>query len=95
MMLLTENERRLVVEAAFAGINHGLQRQVRAILPALSLLVMDASLQALCRAVLLVGLNEFDEARQTLANVVLPEPEAATLKTIVNRTITGVFYEHD
>ncbi|MGG1905377.1 EscG/YscG/SsaH family type III secretion system needle protein co-chaperone [Enterobacter ludwigii] len=78
-MMLTENERRLVVEAAFAGINHGLQRQVRAILPALPLLVENTSLQALCRAVLLAGLNESALARQTLADVALPEAE--TVKT--------------
>ncbi len=79
MMLLTENERRLVVEAAFAGINHGLQRQVQAILPALPLLVADNSVQAVCRAVLLAGLNESEQARLALAEVVLPEAES--LKT--------------
>ncbi|EHM45825.1 SsaH family type III secretion protein [Yokenella regensburgei ATCC 49455] len=78
-MMLTEKERRLVVEAAFAGINHGLQRQVRAILPALPLLVENTSLQALCRAVLLAGLNESALARQALADVALPEAE--TVKT--------------
>lgn len=78
-MMLTEKERRLVVEAAFAGINHGLQRQVRAILPALPLLAENTSLQALCRAVLLGGLNESALARQALADVVLPEAE--TVKT--------------
>lgn len=78
-MMLTEKERRLVVEAAFAGINNGLQRQVRAILPALPLLVDNTSLQALCRAVLLAGLNESALARQALADVALPEAE--TVKT--------------
>ena len=78
-MMLTEKERRLVVEAAFAGINHGLQRQIRAILPALPLLVENTSLQALCRAVLLAGLNESALARQALADVALPEAE--TVKT--------------
>nr|WP_255483425.1 EscG/YscG/SsaH family type III secretion system needle protein co-chaperone [Cedecea sp. P7760] len=77
--MLTEKERRLVVEAAFAGINHGLQRQVHAILPALPLLVENTSLQALCRAVLLAGLNESALARQALADVALPEAE--TVKT--------------
>lgn len=74
-MMLTEKERRLVVEAAFAGINHGLQRQVHAILPTLPLLVENTSLQALCRAVLLAGLNESALARQALADVALPEAE--------------------
>lgn len=78
-MMLTEKERRLVVEAAFAGLNHGLQRQVRTILPALPLLVENTSLQALCRAVLLAGLNESALARQALADVALPEAE--TVKT--------------
>ncbi|EHT97951.1 EscG/YscG/SsaH family type III secretion system needle protein co-chaperone [Pantoea stewartii] len=64
-----------MAEAAFAGINHGLQRQVRAILPALPLLVENTSLQALCRAVLLAGLNESVLARQALADVALPEAE--------------------
>lgn len=75
-MMLTEKERRLVVEAAFAGINHGLQRQVQAILPALPLLVENTSLQALCRAVLLAGLNESVLAHRALADVALPEAEA-------------------
>lgn len=74
-MMLTDKERRLVVEAAFAGINHGLQRQVHAILPALPLLVDDTSLQALCRVVLLIGLNEPAQARQALSDVALPEAE--------------------
>lgn len=78
-MMLTEKERQLVVEAAFAGINHGLQRQVRAILPALPLLVENTSLQALCRAVLLAGLNESELARKAIADVTLPEAE--TVKT--------------
>ncbi|BFT83954.1 EscG/YscG/SsaH family type III secretion system needle protein co-chaperone [Enterobacter ludwigii] len=78
-MMLTEKVRRLVVEAAFAGINHGLQRQVHAILPALPLLVENTSLQAICRAVLLAGLNEPALARQALADVALPEAE--TVKT--------------
>ena len=68
-----------MVEAAFAGINHGLQRQVHAILPALPLLVENTSLQALCRAVLLAGLNESTLARKALADVALPEAE--TVKT--------------
>lgn len=74
-MMLTQKERRLVVEAAFAGINHGLQRQVHAILPALPVLVENKSLQALCRSVLLVGLNEYALARHSLAGVALPEAE--------------------
>ncbi len=75
-MMLTEKERQLVVEAAFAGINHGLQRQVRGILPALPLLVEDTSLQALCRAVLLAGLNKSVQAHRALADVAPPEAEA-------------------
>lgn len=74
-MMLTENERRLVVEAAFAGINHGLQRQVHAILSAMPLLVENTSLQALCRVVLLAGLNESSLARLALAEIALPEAE--------------------
>jgi len=74
-MMLTENERRLVVEAAFAGINHGLQRQVHAILPAMPFLVENTSLQALCRVVLLAGLNESSLARLALAEIALPEAE--------------------
>ncbi|KML18209.1 type III secretion protein [Leclercia adecarboxylata] len=80
-MMLTDKERQLVVEAAFAGINHGLQRQVHAILPALPLLVENTSLQALCRAVLLAGLNESALARQALADVALPEAE--TVKVLL------------
>lgn len=74
-MMLTEKERRLVIEAAFAGINHCLQRQVHAILPALPLLVENTNLQALCRAVLLAGLGESTQARQALSDVTLAEAE--------------------
>jgi type III secretion system SsaH family protein len=70
MTLLTTNERRLLVETAFAGINHGLQRQVRAMLPALPQLV------AVCLAVLLAGLDEPERARQILADINLPEAES-------------------
>ncbi|AJJ63127.1 EscG/YscG/SsaH family type III secretion system needle protein co-chaperone [Yersinia aldovae] len=76
MILLTTSERQLLVEVAFAGINHGLQRQVRAMLPALPQLVADKDMQAVCLAVLLAGLDEPERARQTLADVNLPEAES-------------------
>ncbi|MEY4475372.1 MAG: hypothetical protein RL248_1139 [Pseudomonadota bacterium] len=76
MTLLTTNERRLLVETAFAGINHGLQRQVRAMLPALPQLVADKDMQAVCLAVLLAGLDEPERARQILADINLPEAES-------------------
>ncbi|MDN6448182.1 MAG: EscG/YscG/SsaH family type III secretion system needle protein co-chaperone [Enterobacterales bacterium] len=75
-MTLTDNERRLLVETAFAGINHGLHRQVRAMLPALLYLVPDKEMQAVCFAVLLAGLNEPEQARQALVDINLPEAES-------------------
>lgn len=75
MTLLTDSERRLLVETAFAGINHGLHRQVRAILSALPYLVADENTQALCRGVLLAGLNEPEQASRILADIALPEAE--------------------
>jgi len=72
---LTTNERRLVLEAAFAGVNHRLHQQVQAILPALPLLVADDELQAVCRAILLTGLNQPECAHQTLTDISLPEAD--------------------
>ncbi|NLS55320.1 EscG/YscG/SsaH family type III secretion system needle protein co-chaperone [Hafnia alvei] len=74
-MTLTDNERRLLVETAFAGINHGLHRQVRAMLPAVPYLVPDKEMRAVCLAVLLAGLDEPELARQTLVDITLPEAE--------------------
>lgn len=75
MTLLTVAERQLVLEAAFAGINHGLERQVRAMLPAIPLLVADKDACAICCAILLVGLNESPHASQFLAGVGAPDAE--------------------
>ncbi|OSN10906.1 EscG/YscG/SsaH family type III secretion system needle protein co-chaperone [Lonsdalea iberica] len=76
MILLTDGERRLLVETAFAGINHGLHRQVRAMLPAIPYLVTDKNMRAVCLGVLLAGLNEPERARQILTDTTLPEAES-------------------
>jgi len=76
MMPLTDAERRLLVETAFAGINHGLQRQVRAILPAFPCLVADENLRAICLAILFAGLNEPGRARQLLVGMEIPEADS-------------------
>lgn len=75
MTSLTVAERQLLVEAAFAGINHGLLHQVRAFLPALPLLVADRDTCAICHAVLLLGLNESEQAKRVLASVHIPEAD--------------------
>lgn len=75
MTLLTAAERQLLLEVAFAGVNHGLLHQVRAMLPALPFLVADKDTRAVCQAVLLVGLNEPEQARCALEGVALPEAQ--------------------
>lgn len=72
---LSDEERRLLLEVMFAGVNHSLMCQVHGMLPALSILVPDKKLQSVCLAVLLVGLNRPLKAVQILAGVDLPEAE--------------------
>lgn len=74
--LLTVSERRLLLEAMFAGVNHNLLRQVHGMLPSLPMVVPDTELQAVCLALLLAGLNEPLKAGQILAKVDLPEAVA-------------------
>lgn len=82
MTLLSDQERRLVVEAAFAGVNHGLLPQSRVILAALPLLVPDDTLCHLCQALLHAGLNEGSEAKQILSRIDLPQ--ANTLSQLLD-----------
>lgn len=79
MKMLTDDARRLVVEAAIAGGNHGLVSQVQAILPALPLLIPESNARAICEAVLLFSLHRHDEARTLLQGIALPE--AAVLES--------------
>lgn len=69
MSVLTSAERRLLLETAFAGVNHGLLRQVRAIVPVVPNLVSDSDACAVCMAVLLLGLDEPEEAMLALEHV--------------------------
>ncbi|MFT8211843.1 MAG: EscG/YscG/SsaH family type III secretion system needle protein co-chaperone [Symbiopectobacterium sp.] len=73
MTVLTASERRLLLEAAFAGANHGLLRQVSAILPVVPNLVTNADDCAVCTAVLLLGMNTPEEAKRVLEQVNTPE----------------------
>ncbi|WP_074013873.1 EscG/YscG/SsaH family type III secretion system needle protein co-chaperone [Candidatus Sodalis sp. SoCistrobi] len=75
MTMLADTDRRLLVEIACAGVNHGYRRQVRAMLPALPYLVPDESLRAACHAFLLFGLDEIGAARGCLAQATGPEAE--------------------
>ncbi|WP_148203664.1 EscG/YscG/SsaH family type III secretion system needle protein co-chaperone [Sodalis glossinidius] len=79
--MLSDTDRRLLVEIACAGVNHGYRPQVRAMLPALPCLIPDESLRAVCHAFLLFGLDEIAAARGCLAQVT--GPEAETLKAIL------------
>lgn len=74
--LLTDAERRLLLEVMFAGVNHSLLQQVHDMLPTLPTLVPDPDLQSVCLALLLAGLNEPLKAGQILASVDLPEAVA-------------------
>ncbi len=73
MTVLTTAERRLLLEVAFAGINHGLLRQVSAILPVVPSLVTDTDARAVCTAILLLGMNTPEEAKRVLEHVNTPE----------------------
>lgn len=81
MTMLADADRRLLVELACAGVNHGYRQQVRAMLPALPFLVPDESLRAACHAFLLFGLDDIATARARLARATGPEVE--TLKAIL------------
>lgn len=91
-LMLTDSERRLVLEAALAGSNHGLLPQVRDILPALHLLVPDAGLRAVCRAVLLLGLGQPEQAQQALEEC--DTPEADVLRSCCLTLIKESPHEH-
>lgn len=75
MTLLTDIQRKLLVEVAFAGVNHGLRRQVRAMLPALPYLVPDKKMHSVCLAILLAGLGEPVKAEQILQQENIPDSE--------------------
>lgn len=73
MTVLTAAERRLLLEVAFAGVNHGLLHQVNAILPVVPSLVTDTDACAVCTAILLLGMNTPEEAKRVLEHVNTPE----------------------
>lgn len=73
MSVLTSAERQLLLETAFAGVNHGLLRQVRAIVPVVPSLVSDSDACAVCMAVLLLGLDAPEEAKRVLEHVNTPD----------------------
>lgn len=75
MSVLTSAERALLLEAAFAGVNHGLWRQVRAIVPVVPKLVTDSDDCAVCMAVLLLGLEAPEEAKRVLEHVNTPDAD--------------------
>ncbi|QZN98166.1 EscG/YscG/SsaH family type III secretion system needle protein co-chaperone [Symbiopectobacterium purcellii] len=62
-----------MLETAFAGVNHGLWRQVRAIVPVVPNLVTDRDDCAVCMAVLLLGLEAPEEAVRVLEHVNTPD----------------------
>ncbi|TDR76586.1 EscG/YscG/SsaH family type III secretion system needle protein co-chaperone [Paludibacterium purpuratum] len=68
--------RRLVVEAGFAAVNHGLQREMRTILASLPDWLDDPAVLAACQATLLFGLGDRAgaESRLDSADPVLCAP---------------------
>ncbi|EFL91874.1 type III secretion system apparatus protein [Candidatus Regiella insecticola LSR1] len=80
MTLLTQSCRQLIVEAAMAGVNHGLHKEVRAILEVLPFLVPDAEVRLSCQAILLFGLGESEQALQLLEKS--QEPDALALRQL-------------
>jgi len=73
MSQLPTEYRRLLLESAFAGINHGLHHQVEQILPALPILIPDSALRTLCMAVLLAGLKDTSRATELLGTCTHPD----------------------
>jgi type III secretion system SsaH family protein len=69
--VLTREQKRLLVELAFAALNFGMPGQATVIYLVLPLLVNDRESLVLCQILLLVGLGRNDDARQHIAQ--LPE----------------------
>jgi type III secretion system SsaH family protein len=83
MTILTREERVLLVEVAFAGVNHGLKKQVSEFLPALQLLVPDEDSRMVCTAFLLSALGETERAIQLLEQC--NHSDAPSLKQILTQ----------
>lgn len=88
---LSDEERRLLLEVMFAGVNHGLLAQVEGMIAVLPDLIPDPQQRTLCMAVLLAGLNQPQKAQQTLACVDLPEAEVMRA-VVFPDPLRGVLY---
>jgi type III secretion system SsaH family protein len=67
MTPIDDSARRLVLEAGFAAVNHGLAAPAAVVLDALPWLVPQEAPRALSRALLLYGIGRGDEALALLS----------------------------
>ncbi|MEO2215977.1 EscG/YscG/SsaH family type III secretion system needle protein co-chaperone [Chromobacterium vaccinii] len=75
---------RLVIEAGFAAVNHGLRAEMHDILAALPDWLDEPAQLARCEAVLLFGLGRRRAAAARLA--ALPDDDCAPLRALLNAT---------
>ena len=62
--VLSQSERRLLVESAFCALNYGMVTQVESIMNALPGLIEDNETRIRCHILLLVGLHRKEEAQE-------------------------------
>lgn len=61
--VLSQSERRLLVESAFCALNHGMVMQAESIMKVLPWLIEDNETRIRCQILLLVGLHRMAEAQ--------------------------------
>jgi type III secretion system SsaH family protein len=75
--VMTREQKRLLVELAFAALSFGMPRQAMVICTVLPLLISDRESLVLCQILMLVGMGRNDDARQHIA--LLPEARQGEL----------------
>lgn len=78
---LPKDVQKLVIEAAFCAVNHGLRPEILDILPVLSDWVDEPELRTACEATLLFGLGRRKAARRCLAS--LPADACLPLRALL------------
>ncbi|QDQ25074.1 EscG/YscG/SsaH family type III secretion system needle protein co-chaperone [Chitinimonas arctica] len=87
MSTLTQEDRQLLVEAAFAAVNHGMQLEVSDLLNALPWLIEDMEDRAMSGAVLLWSIGKAGQALESLAG--LDSAHALLLRAMITHGPSG------